>query len=232
VSIDFDLYVVTDRQQTGGRPLGEVVAAAMDGGTRAFQLREKDLTPRELYPLALELRGLTRAYGARLLINDRIDIALAVQADGVHLTTASVPAGVARRVLGPERLIGVSTHNLVEARRAAEEGADFLVFGPTFFTPSKAVYGAPVGLEALRAVRAVVACPILAIGGIKRTNLDLVMEAGADGIALISAVIAAQDPAAAAREILASLQVWRARHSRESVSARAGGNPPGPERAE
>lgn len=226
MSIDFDLYVVTDRQQTSGRPLSEVVTAAMDGGTRAFQLREKDLTPRELYPLALELRNLTRAYGARLLINDRIDVVLAVEADGVHLTTSSLPTGVARRILGPERLIGVSTHNLVEARRAAEEGADFLVFGPTFFTPSKASYGTPVGIEALRTVRAVVACPILAIGGIKPTNLDQVMEAGADGIALISAVIAAEDPEAAAREIMASLQLWRARQSAEGISSRAGRNPP------
>ena len=211
MTIDFDLYVITDRQQTGERPLPEVVTAALRGGARAFQLREKDLSPRDLYPLACELRALTRQYGARLLINDRLDGALAVEADGVHLTTASLPAGVARQLLGSDRLIGVSTHNVAEARAAEEGGADFLVVGPIFFTPSKAPYGQPIGLEALRAVRAAVRIPILAIGGVKKANLAQVMEVGADGIAVISAVIAADDPAAASRELLASLQEWRAR---------------------
>jgi thiamine-phosphate pyrophosphorylase len=169
VSLDFELYVVTDRQLTGGRPLRLVVEAALRGGARAFQLREKDLSPRELYPLALEMRQLTRAYGARLLINDRVDVALAVDADGVHLTTTSLPASIARRVLGPGRLLGVSTHTLAEAQAAAEEGADFLVFGPVFFTPSKAPYGEPVGLDALRAVRV---HPFWRLGGLrKRTSI-------------------------------------------------------------
>jgi thiamine-phosphate pyrophosphorylase len=206
VKLDFDLYVVTDRQQTGGRPLGMVVEAALRGGARAFQLREKDLTPRDLYPLALEMRQLTQAYGARLLINDRIDVALAVNADGVHLTTVSLPVRIARQLLGPDRLIGVSTHNPAEARVAAEGGADFLVFGPVFFTPSKAAYGQPVGLESLRAVRATVNTPILAIGGIKKANLDQVLAAGADGIAAISAIISADDPAAASQDLLATLR--------------------------
>ncbi|HSF29703.1 MAG TPA: thiamine phosphate synthase [Candidatus Tectomicrobia bacterium] len=207
--LDVDLYVVTDRHQTGGRPLRAVVEAALRGGARVFQLREKDLTPRDLYPLALEMRQLTRAYGAHLLINDRIDIALAVDADGVHLTTVSLPTNIARQILGPDRLIGISTHNLAEAQAAAEGGADFLVFGPVFFTPSKAPYGQPVGLEALRAVRAKVDRPILAIGGITKANLDQVLAAGADGIAVISAVISAADPAAATQELLAALQAKR-----------------------
>jgi thiamine-phosphate pyrophosphorylase len=209
VSLDFELYVVTDRQLTGGRPLRLVVEAALRGGARAFQLREKDLSPRELYPLALEMRQLTRAYGARLLINDRVDVALAVDADGVHLTTTSLPASIARRVLGPGRLLGVSTHTLAEAQAAAEEGADFLVFGPVFFTPSKAPYGEPVGLDALRAVRVAVRSPILAIGGIKKANLDQVLAAGADGIAVISAIISADDPMAASQDLLAALRSRR-----------------------
>lgn len=211
MSLDFDLYVVTDRQLTGGRPLRLVVEAALRGGTRAFQLREKDLSPRELYPLALEMRQLTQAYGARLLINDRVDVALAVDADGVHLTTTSLPASIARRVLGPERLIGVSTHTLTEAHAAADEGADFLVFGPVFFTPSKALYGEPVGLDALRAVRAAVNVPILAIGGIKKANLDQVLAAGANGIAVISAIISADDPLMASQDLLATLRSTRAK---------------------
>jgi len=205
VTVDFDLYLITDRQQTAGQSLPDVIEAALRGGVRAVQVREKDLAPRQLYPLACELRRLTRQYGARLLINDRIDIALAVQADGVHLTTTSLPVAVARRALGSEALIGVSTHNLAEAQAAAEGGADFLVFGPVFHTPSKAPYGEPVGLTALRAVRRAVNIPTLAIGGIKKGNVEQVLAAGADGIAVISAIIAAADPAAATRELLATL---------------------------
>jgi thiamine-phosphate pyrophosphorylase len=216
VKLNFDLYVITDRQQSGGRPLLTVVEAALRGGARAFQLREKDLQPRDLYPLALRMRQLTQAYGARLLINDRLDVALAVNADGVHLTTASLPASVARRLLGPDRLLGVSTHNLAEAQAAAEEGADFVVFGPVFFTPSKAPYGQPIGVDALRAVRAALGLPILAIGGIKKANLDQVIAAGADGIAVISAVISADDPAAATQDLLATLDGARAKISSRS----------------
>ena len=206
MTIDFDLYVITDRHQTGGRPLFEVIEAALRGGVRAVQLREKDLTPRELYPLALDIRQLTQRYGAHLLINDRLDVAHAVQADGVHLTTTSLPTAVARQLLGPERLIGVSTHSSAEVRAAADGGADFLVFGPVFYTPSKVPYGEPVGLEALRAARSAVNLPILAIGGVKPTNLEQVLAAGADGVAVISAVIAANDPAAAAQELRTKLE--------------------------
>jgi len=211
VSFDSDLYVVTDRHLTGGRALCQVVEEALRGGARAVQLREKDLPPRELYPLALEMRQLTQAYGARLLINDRVDVALAVGADGVHLTTTSLAADIARQLLGPDRLIGVSTHSCAEAQAAAEGGADFLVFGPVFFTPSKAAYGQPVGLDALRAVRAVVNSPILAIGGIKAANLEQVIGAGADGIAVISAIISADDPASATRNLLAALRAASAK---------------------
>jgi thiamine-phosphate pyrophosphorylase len=216
VRLDFDLYVITDRQQSGGRPLLTVVEAALRGGARAFQLREKDLPPRELYPLAQEMRQLTQSYGARLLINDRVDVALAVNADGVHLTTASLPASIARQLLGPDRLIGVSTHNVAEAQ-AAERGADFLVFGPIFFTPSKAPYGQPVGLDALRAVRAAVELPVLAIGGIKKANIDQVLAAGANGIAVISAIIAADDPMAATQDLLGTLRSKRTEIGSQSL---------------
>jgi thiamine-phosphate pyrophosphorylase len=199
VSLDGDLYVVTDRQLTGGRPLRLVVEAALRGGVRAIQLREKDLPPRDLYSLALDMRQLTQAYGARLLINDRVDVALAVKADGVHLATTSLPARIA------------------EAQAAAEQGADFVVFGPVFFTPSKAPYGQPVGLDALRAVRAAIQLPILAIGGITQANLDQVIGAGADGIAVISAIICAEDPTAAGRALLATLHAARARMATQSA---------------
>lgn len=205
MTIDFDLYLISDRHLTAGRPLPAVLEAALRGGVKAVQVREKDLAPGELYPLVRELRQLTWQHGARLLINDRIDIAMAVQADGVHLTTTSLPITVARQVLGAEALIGASTHNLIEAQAAADGGADFLVFGPVFFTPSKAPYGEPVGLAALRAVRSAVKTPILAIGGIKKDNVEQVLATGADGIAVISAIIAADDPAAATRDLLETL---------------------------
>ena len=128
--LDFRLYFVTDRKQTNGRPLVDVVHAALDGGVRAVQLREKDLEGGELYHLALTLRDLTSRYQAQLLINDRIDVALAVEADGIHLGQTSFPVPTARQLLGPGKLIGVSTHSQEEIDAARE--ADFLLFGPVY----------------------------------------------------------------------------------------------------
>jgi thiamine-phosphate pyrophosphorylase len=147
------LYLITDRSQTLGRPLLDVVKAALEGGIRMIQLREKDLSGNELFNLARELRLLTRKYGARLLINDRIDVALAVGADGVHLGHQSISVQDVRQVFKTSSLIphpssfliGVSTHSLEEALHAQSEGADFITFGPIYFTPSKATYGQPVG---------------------------------------------------------------------------------------
>jgi thiamine-phosphate pyrophosphorylase len=203
MSIDFRLYLVTDRKQSGGRPLVEAVKAALEGGVRAVQLREKDLGGRDLYFLARDLRNLTARYGACLLINDRIDVALAVEADGVHLGQASLPVTEARKLLGPEKLIGVSTHSLDEIAGAA--GADFLVFGPVYFTPSKAAYGEPQGLNRLREAVAQSLLPVFAIGGITTEKLAEVCTAGAYGVAMISAIISAPDPQEAAQRLLAAL---------------------------
>lgn len=205
--IDFKLYLITDRHGLPpGRNLVETVAAALQGGVRGVQLREKDLSPRELLPLALELRALTRRFGARLLINDRIDIAQAVEADGVHLAGTSLPTAIARRLLGPAALIGVSTHSLAEVLAAASEGADFVTFGPIYPTASKAAYGPPVGLEALRSACATTTLPIFALGGIKSSHISQLQSAGAAGIALISAIISAADPQAAAENLSQQFQ--------------------------
>lgn len=196
--IDFTLYLITDRRQVpAGRTLVETVEAALHGGVRAVQLREKDLSAAELLPLAVELRALTRRYGARLLINDRIDVALAVEADGVHLGGHSLPTAVARHLLGPRALIGVSTHHRDEIAAAA--GADFVTFGPVFATPSKLAYGEPVGVKALCLACQNSPLPVFALGGIKPCHLDELYPAGAAGIAVISALITADDPAAVAR---------------------------------
>ena len=203
--INFRLYIVTDRHEAVGRDLEEVVAAAAQGGAGAIQLREKDLSARDLYALGARLQAALAPYGVPLLINDRLDVALALDAAGVHLAGHSLPTAVARRVLGAEKLLGVSTHSVEEARRAAGDGADFIVFGPVFTTPSKVVYGPPQGLQQLTSVIRQVSLPVLAIGGIDHTNLPQVMQAGAYGVAMIRAVLAAPDPYHATQQLRAAL---------------------------
>ncbi len=193
-AIDFNIYLITDRKGTGGRSLATVVEEALKGGVKAVQLREKDLSGRELYELALEMREITSRYGAGLFINDRVDVCLAVDADGVHLGEKSLPAGIARKLLGDSKLIGVSCHGPAGAIAAQDGGADFITFGPVFHTPSKAGYGPPLGIGSLREVTAQIRVPVFAIGGLNGGNAREVIAAGASGIALISAIIAAEDP--------------------------------------
>ena len=203
--INFRLYVVTDRHEAGGRDLEAIVAAAAQGGAGAIQLREKDLSARDLYALGARLQGALAPYGVPLLINDRLDVALALDAAGVHLAGHSLPTAVARRVLGAGKLLGVSTHSVEEARCAAEDGADFIVFGPVFTTPSKVAYGPPQGLQHLRTVVRAVHIPVIAIGGIDHTNLPQVVQAGAYGVAMIRAVLAAPNPYTATQQLRAAL---------------------------
>ena len=203
--INFRLYVVTDRHEAAGRDLEEIVAAAAQVGAGAIQLREKDLSARDLYALGARLQAALSPYGVPLLINDRLDVALALDAAGVHLAGHSLPTAVARRVLGAGKLLGVSTHSVEEARRAAEDGADFIVFGPVFTTPSKVAYGPPQGLQHLTTVVRAVRIPVLAIGGIDHTNLPQVVQAGAYGVAMIRAVLVAPDPYKATQQLRAAL---------------------------
>ncbi len=203
---DFDLYLVTDRKQTGGRELVEVVEQALAGGVEAVQLREKDLDGAELFRLAEALKKSCARQRARLLINDRIDIALAVDADGVQLGAASMPIGAARELLGGDKLIGASIHSLQEAQQAVRDGADFVLFGPVYFTPSKAAYGAPQGIARLKEVVEKISIPVYAIGGITGGNVEEIKRIGARGVALIAAVMSAPDPAAAARAIVSRLK--------------------------
>ncbi len=204
--IDFTLYLITDRTQTGGRPLATVVRQALAGGVRAVQLREKDLSGRELLTLAAEMREITRSYGSRLIINDHPEIALAVGADGVHLGVNSPSIAEARALLGPDRLIGYSAHAVEEARRAEAAGADFITFGPVYDTPSKAAYGAPLGIGRLAEAAAGLTIPVFALGGVKKTSVAEIIAAGAAGISLISAIIAAADPRSAATSLVKTLE--------------------------
>jgi thiamine-phosphate pyrophosphorylase len=192
LALDFNLYLITDRKQTGDTPILKAVETAVRGGVRAVQLREKDLGTRELLRLAYHMRDLTLKYDARLFINDRVDIAVAVDADGVQLTQRSMPPYAVRRFAG-RLIIGVSAHNLEEAIRAERHGADFITLGPIFETPSKARLGKPIGLERLEEVTRHVHIPVFAIGGIKQHNAQEVLERGASGIALISGILAAPD---------------------------------------
>ena len=202
--IDFNLYLITDRHQTNGRPLVAVVKEALQAGIKAIQLREKDLSAKELFELAQNVRRLTRQYRARFFINDRVDIAMAVEADGVHLGQKSFSAKDVKRIF-PKAIIGVSTHSLDEAKKAEADEADFITIGPIFYTPSKAGYGEPLGVEVIKQVRKEIRIPVFAVGGIKEDNARDVIDAGADGIAVISAVMGAADVGRAVREISGKL---------------------------
>lgn len=205
LGVDFNLYLITGRKQCGGRELAASVEEALMGGVKAVQLREKDLSSRELYELAYAMRKLTARYNAKLFINDRADIALAVNADGIHLGGASLPVHRARRVIGNKKLIGVSCHNQMSATAAEEAGADFITFGPVFSTPSKVAFGPPVGIAKLADVAKLLRIPVFALGGINRGNVHEPVAAGCSRIALISAILAAANPREEARELLSLL---------------------------
>ena len=205
-AVDFDLYLVTDRNQTCGRDLLWVLEQALDGGVKAVQLREKDLSGRDLFWLAEKTCKLCQAYHAALFINDRVDVALAVNAAGVQLSKASLPVVTTRALLGPQKIIGVSTHSLQEAKEAEQNGADFVLFGPVYFTASKAVYGSPQGLPALKTIVDNISLPVYAIGGIKPENIEPTKNIGVRGVALISAIVSAESPKEAAVKILRQLR--------------------------
>ncbi len=208
---DFGLYLITDRRQAGGRELLDVVRRALDGGVRGVQLREKDLSGAELYRLADAMRRLTAAYDARLIINDRPDIALAVDADGVHVGISSMPVAAVRRVLGPDKIIGYSAHSLEEAEQVQRDGADFITCGPVFATPSKLRYGAPLGVERLTVVAAALKIPVIALGGISLGNISETLTATVQGVAVISAVLGASDPQGAAMALLKKIEAYAQR---------------------
>ncbi|MBI3109326.1 MAG: thiamine phosphate synthase [Candidatus Rokubacteria bacterium] len=199
------LYVILDRAAARGRELPALLEAVLAGGGRVVQLREKTMPMAELFPLARTLRERCRRAGALFIVNDRADLALALGADGLHVGQEDLPAAAARRILRPGMILGVSTHDEPQARRAREDGADYIAVGSIFPTGTKAGFQL-VGLDLLRELRPRLGVPVVAIGGITEANVAQVMEAGADAAAVISAVCGTADPREATARLLEVMQ--------------------------
>jgi thiamine-phosphate pyrophosphorylase len=202
--VDWSLYVVTGSRAAAGSAL-EVLDAAIRGGATAVQLREKSANIRRMLELGRALRELAGEARVPLIVNDRVDIALAIEADGVHVGQDDMPAELARRLLGPDRILGVSAGTVDEAVRAERDGADYLGVGDVFGTGSKRDAGGPIGLEGLARIARAVSIPVVAIGGITVDNAGDAIEAGAVGVASISAVFGSPEPEVAARRLRARI---------------------------
>ena len=207
--IDYSLYLVTDRTLSLGRSTVEVVRAAIRGGVSCVQLREKGCSTREFMDEARLLKALLVGTGVPLFINDRLDVALAVGADGVHLGQNDLPIADARRLVGNRMIIGISAESVADAVRAEAEGADYIGASPVFTTPTKTDTAPPLGLAGLRAIRRAVQLPLVAIGGIDANNAAQVLRAGADGLAVVSAIVSAPCPRTAAAAIRQQIETTR-----------------------
>jgi thiamine-phosphate pyrophosphorylase len=207
--MDPTLYVVLDPAVAAGRDLGELLEAVIAGGCRMVQLRDKVAPSGRLVPLAERLGARCREAGVTFIVNDRVDLAVAVGADGVHLGQDDLPPRLARPLLRPGMILGVSTHSVEQARRAQADGADYVAVGAMFPTPTKADFEL-VGPALVRAVRPEIRVPLVGIGGITAGNVGQVIREGADGVAVISAVCAAPEPAVATRDFLDAIRRARA----------------------
>lgn len=200
------LYLVTDRDLGRGRALADVVQQAIAGGVTAVQVREKEIGARAFIQEARAVQEVLAGTGVPLYINDRVDIALAVEADGVHVGQDDLPVAEARRLVGPKMLVGVSVATEEEARQALADGADYVSVSPVFLTPTKPDAEKDVGLQGVTRIRrALPDTPVLAIGGIDPSNARAVVEAGADGVAVVSAIMSVDDPTEASRRIRAEV---------------------------
>ena len=204
------LYAILDPEQTRGRPAERVLAALLEAGVSILQLRVKSLPPVDFLELAKQARAVTRAHGCQLIINDRVDIALACGADGVHLGQDDLPLRAGRKLMG-QKIIGISTHDLDQARAAERAGADYIGFGPMFGTRTKATGYEARGPEMLQQIRRAVTLPIVAIGGITEANVQEVWQAGADSVAIIGDVLHDNDPGAKALRILGQYRTVKQR---------------------
>ncbi|HEY3289683.1 MAG TPA: thiamine phosphate synthase [Anaerolineae bacterium] len=215
MNIDYSLYVILDWRVTQGRPLLEVAQAVVRGGATVLQLREKQmLTTRDYVRIATELRAWAREAHVPFIVNDRVDVALEVDADGVHLGPDDLSLKTARQILGPGRIIGVSAGTVDEARAAEQGGADYIGVGAVYATSSKADAGAPIGVDGFRVIAHAVRIPAVAIGGIRSEGTAALISAGAAGVAIISAITSAPDAEQAAREVSEQIRLARRNSSK------------------
>jgi len=195
------LYLVTDRSLSLGRPLDYIVEEAVKGGVTMVQLREKGASTLEFYELAISLKKILQPYKVPLIINDRIDIALACDAEGLHIGQSDMPYSVARKLLGNDKIIGLSIENIYQAEQANRINVDYIGVSPVFSTPTKTDTAQALGLEGLRQIADISKHPIVGIGGINRGNAKEIIDAGADAIAVVSAIMSASDPQEAAKQL-------------------------------
>ncbi len=209
---DLSLYLVTDRPLSLGRPIEEVVTAAVEGGVTMVQLREKECSTGEFITLARTLKEALAPHGVPLIINDRVDVALAVDAEGVHIGQSDMSYEDARRLLGPDKIIGLSVENFSDLERANSLEVDYVGISPVYGTPTKRDTAEPFGLEGLRRAVALSVHPTVAIGGMNATTIGEVMQTGVDGVAVVSAICSAPSPRKAAQELLDIIKAEQGLH--------------------
>lgn len=200
-NIDYTLYLVTDRDVLKGRDLCEAIEASIKGGVTLVQLREKDISSLDFYNLAVSVKKITDKHNVPLIINDRIDIALAVDAAGVHVGQSDIPTRVARKIIGEDKILGISAATLEEAKLAEAEGADYLGIGAVFPTDTKKD-ARSVSVELLDEIKKFLTVPVVGIGGINENNAELLKESKIDGIAVVSAILGKDDIEQAAKDML------------------------------
>ncbi len=208
--MDYTLYLVTDANLSRGRSHREIVEAAILGGVTVVQYREKQASTRRMIDEALELRDLCRRHGVPFIVNDRVDVALAVEADGVHVGQDDMPASLARRLIGHDKILGVSAENVEQALAAQADGADYIGASPIFATPTKPDAPQPMGVAGLLQMARACPLPIVAIGGLNATNAGSMIRAGAAGVAVVSAIVSAEDVQSAASELRHVIDLARA----------------------
>lgn len=203
--IDYTLYLVTDRDILGDRDLEVAVEQAILGGVTVVQLREKDASSKEFYDIAMSLKKVTNKYNVPLIINDRLDIALAVDADGLHVGQEDLPCSVLRKILGPDKILGISANTIEDALEAQKDGADYLGVGAVYPTDSKKVDGA-IGVDKLKEIKEAVNIPVVAIGGINEENASEITPSGVEGICVISAIFGKEDIKKASEQLIAKFK--------------------------
>lgn len=204
-NIDYSLYLVTDRGILGNRDLCKSVEEAILGGATIVQLREKNISSLDFYNIGKKIKAVTDKYNVPLLINDRVDIAMAIDASGAHVGQDDLPCDVARRILGPDKILGISANTIPDALKAQEDGADYLGVGAVFPTGSKEI-DKPIGVEQLGAIKNAVKLPMVGIGGINESNIASLKPTGIDGISVISAILGKEDIKKASEDLLKLLK--------------------------